>query len=317
MQWDTQLLEYVEELHKTYTWAEIAEALSEDMGIDITANAARKALYRKRFRNEDMEELDVPASVEPLFSPMLSIPYADTLVLYDCHAPYHNQEFIRTAVSLARVAGATQCITDFDLFDFEVLSDHTKTGDVLPLSKELRVAGSLIQYLTHHFDLYMFDGNHGRRMTRRLKEPIEMRQVIYAALEGREVRNRIITTEREMLTMDTNWLFAHPTTMSSKIPGKVPSDLAVKYQRNVLSGHTHKRGYMSAGAFIGLEVGCSLSSNAIWYKEHGANNYVPFELGFALIIGGRLYHFDELGNTSLNGTKQDFSWWNSYFRENI
>lgn len=309
MFWDNSILTTVRRMKSetNLTWDQIAEIVNTDYEISVSGNAIRKAIAR---RNEVSEVTIPPPNAHPL-APMLDIEYRDVLVLFDIHAGYHNSGFIEQMVKLARIADIDTVITDADLFDFDTLSRYTKTAKQTELNDDLEVAGKMLHWLGQYFKIYMIDANHGARMKRKLNQPLDLQRVVSMALNGRYAD--VTATNREYMGMG-DFIFAHPSEMSSTVVGKIPAQLVQKYGRNVLTGHTHKRGYVYAGDKLALEVGCCIDGRNVAYKQETVNAYGDFALGSALIIGGDVFHFDDKGNTNLNGNvKRGFDYWERYF----
>lgn len=304
MNWNTTLLDYAKRMRSIgNTWDDIASYLLFDFNVETTGNAVRKALCRT--------EIDIPVPIAKTFSPVLDISYRDVAVIYDIHAGYHDKAFLEQALRLSVLADVDTLITDSDIFDFDALSTFDKTGEQIELNEELQHAGDILAELGKYFKrIYMIHANHGKRMSRRLQQPLDLKYVVSMALQGRKAN--VITTNREYMTM-ADFLFAHPSKMSSTVNAKVPSLLALKYQKHTLTGHTHKISFASAGKWLALEVGCCIDQSKVWYAESNADNYAFFQRGFALILDGEVLHFDSTGNSALNGQKKSFEYWEEYF----
>ncbi len=305
MVWDNDLLSLATTLrNKGLTWKDTAEILSEDIEETITENAVRKAVIR--------HTTSIPEPLQHPVEKLLTIPDQNVLVLYDIHAGYHNAALIEQAIRLARLADIKTLITDADLFDFSSISTYLKDPHEISLNDELTHDGDMLATLGSHFEtIYMINANHYNRISIRLQQPLDLKHVINMCLAGRKAN--IVTTNREYMLMGDNFLFAHPS--KSGASGKVNAAmaLAAKYHRHTLTGHTHRSGFSNVGNYLALEVGCCLDQERAWYKMQGANKFSPFALGFAMILDGHVLHFDEHGNTSLNGTKKGFVWWENYF----
>lgn len=304
MNWNSTLTSYVARLKtQGHNWDAIANWIFLDYGYSVTGNAVRKAFSRA--------EINIPEAIAKPLIPTLDISYRDVAVIYDIHAGYHDKEYLEQALRLSVLADVDTLVTDSDLFDFDTLSTFDKTGEQVELNTELQHAGDVLVELGKYFkEIYMLHANHGKRMSRRLQQPLDLKYIVSAALQGREAN--VITTNREYLFM-SDFCFAHPSKMSSTVNAKVPSLLALKYQKHTLTGHTHKTSFASAGKWLALEVGCCVDSSKVWYSESNADNYAPFQKGFALILGGEILHFDSTGNSALNGARKSFGYWEEYF----
>lgn len=306
MNWNAPQFNYIARLRALgHSWDAIAHWLFLDYAISVTGNAVRKAFSRA--------EINIPVPIGKPFSPVLDIPYRDVAVIYDIHAGYHDKAFLEQALRLSVLADVDTLVTDSDLFDFEALSTFDKTSEQIELNAELQHAGDILVELGKYFnEIYMIHANHGKRMQRRLQQPLDLKYIVSMALQDRDAN--VITTNREYMTM-SDFLFAHPSKMSSTVNAKVPSLLALKYQKHTLTGHTHKVSFASAGKWLALEVGCCIDQSRVWYASSNADNYVSFQKGFALILGGEVLHFDSTGNSALNGQKKSFEYWEQYLSE--
>lgn len=305
--WTNDALSFARKVKSSgLSWEQTAEILEIDKGIVTTGNAVRKALSR-----EIEKKITIPPAIAHPLPPILDIAYRNCLVLYDIHGGYHHVKHIENAVKLALAASVDTLITDADIFDFDSLSKYTKRSKELELNDELEVQGNLLYTLGNLFKVYMMGANHGSRLVNKLNQPLDLSRIVAMALNGKSAD--VTTTNREYMFM-ADFAFAHPSDMSSSVIGKVPSMLAMKYNKHTLTGHTHKRGYTYApNGKLALEVGCALDGTHVAYKQLGANAYSDFMLGFALILDGEVYHFDNEGNTTLNGNvKKPFSHWERY-----
>ncbi len=308
--WNNQILDTARrmKLETNLTWGQIAEILEIDHDVQTTGDAIRKAIAR---RNET-SDITIPPPIAYPLAPMLNIDYRNVLILYDIHAGYHHTEFITQMVKLARIAKIDTVVTDADIFDFDSLSRYTKTSKQTELNDDLEIAGKMLYWLGNYFRIFMIDANHGARMKKKLNQPLDLQRIVSMALNGRNAN--VTATNREYMGMD-DFVFAHPSEMSSTIIGKVPAQLVQKYGKNVLTGHTHKRGHTYVGSKIALEVGCCINGENVAYKQETVNAYGGFMLGAALIIDGEIFHFDDKGNTHLNGNlKKDFKFWERRFK---
>lgn len=308
--WPAEIADYVQKVRNTgLTWQETAEVVSTDYDVRMTAEAARKLVARRK----ETIPVEIPPAIAHPLEPALDIPYRNALVLFDIHGGYHDAAYIGQAIRLAQAARIDTLITDADIFDFDSISRFTKNARQLELNDELEVQGQILYTLGNLFSVYMMNANHGQRIVNRLNQPLDLSRVVAMALNGRSAK--ITCTNREYFFMD-HFAFAHPSNMHSTVTGKIPAQLATKYRRHTLTGHTHRAGHVyTPNGFLALEVGCCIDQTHVAYKMLGANAYPDVMKGFALIVDGEVFHFDATGNTYLNGNvKRNFSYWERYFK---
>lgn len=246
-----------------------------------------------------------------LFLPAIVLPYADTLIIADLHTPYQNTPLLKQAMRLAYRAGIKRVIIAGDLQNNKAYNSQAIHEPQVPIELEYRHSKSVLDALMVFFDeVVLVSGNHDEYNTKKNKISFDtyIRDNIMLGTDT----TKIITTERDYVYMDDNWLIGHSSGYELEA-GKYAASIALNYNKNVIIGHDHLRGIVTASnGKIGVSLGCMLVADRFFYSERRLNHFKPFQLGFGLILNKQFYHYNEIGNEPYNGIFHTFDWWETF-----
>jgi hypothetical protein len=141
------------------------------------------------------------------------------------------------------------------------------------------------------------------------------KDLIYNEVLQGKYKTQVIVTDYDYLFRGDDWLIGHLSSYDEE-PGALAAKLADKYDKHVLAGHDHVRGYKRGrGGRLGVSIGCMLTPDRFYYKSRRLNTFPDFQLGFALVLRNELYLFSDKGNTEFLGKFYPFSYWIDYFKE--
>ncbi len=205
------------------------------------------------------------------------------LILADIHVPYHSEKFIESALKIEPAYGAI--IVAGDLFTFDQISKYSKAHNMPRMETELEIGGSMLLYLAEHAPVYITNSNHDARFANKIDVQFSLKRLMNAALNGRKPKHPIITTERDYMFVNGDFIVGHLNSASG-LAGKIAHGIAQKYQRHCLAGHDHITGvYNSRSRYIGASIGCAADYEKFWYAEKGMNPTKFMQRGFAIIDG--------------------------------
>lgn len=231
------------------------------------------------------KDTTVPTALPKPFEEILSLKLNSSesvLVIADVHVPYHHEEFIRAAVNMQEYAAI---IVAGDLFVFDQISKYSKAHNIPRMETELEIGGSMLMYLASHAPVYITNSNHDARFANRIDAQFSLKRLMNAALNGRKPKNSIITTERDYMFVNDDYIIGHLNNASG-VAGKIAHNIAQKYQRHCLAGHDHIAGVFNPRSrYIGASIGCSADYTKFWYSEKGMNPVKFMQRGFAVVDG--------------------------------
>lgn len=252
-------------------------------------------LLSKEVTEEWKDTGTCPESRPNPFASALHLDAVPTLVIGDLHAPYHDHEWLQKVVAVTQdeLYEVERIIVGGDLFNFDVVSRHSKAHFVERLETELAYAGELILWLASIAPLVIMNGNHDERIANKLDAGLSLRRIVAMSLDGRTPDNEITVTDYDYMLYGDTYVIGH-LDRGAAIPGKAAHSIISKYKRHVLTFHEHSRGVFTGtnnphAQYIGASVGCSTSTEKHWYAMRRLNSQKPFAKGFALISDDDLF----------------------------
>lgn len=235
---------------------------------------------------------------------ILQIPTVDVLVLGDLHVPYHNPIMLKRAIHITKTYFPH--IRDIaiigDWWDFGMISRHPKTDEQVFLDEEIRVSGQVGRALLNHFDnAWIGNGNHCRRMAKKLDTPFHLKHLYAMAFAKEWPSCTINVTNHDYMMANSpggdiyrSWILGHPSSYSGT-GGKTPSDIASQEHRNVATGHNHLVGMIQSkcGHFLGIDVGHSTIADRHTYQYGALTKHTKWNAGFLVLSGGFPYHYTD------------------------
>jgi len=249
----------------------------------------------------------LPAETKPTYEP-LTLPLDNALVWGDFHMPHYNRDMVRRAFTIVNkhFPQVDTAIFGGDTFDFASISQHPHTETEPDLEDNLEATKLLLMACGEVFKRQVFcNGNHDKRVAKKLDAGLTLERLIYAALAGDRCASEIIVTELDYLLLGDSWLIGHPSAYSGQ-GGKTPSDLADKYQRNVITFHNHVAGMSpsKSGQYWGIDAGHMTVQARHNYASMALTKHVNWKGGFVIISDKTAFTFYE-GAT-------DWTWWGTF-----
>lgn len=295
-------IERLIELKQRKSYADLAESEFGDRSLAVTLRSAMRK-YKK---------VTLPEPAPSLLSPPLIIPYANSLIIGDLHAPYQNNVLLQQAMDLALSAGVKQMIIAGDLHDFNSLSSLNKGEPTTPAELDISHSRQVLAVAAHNFErIYVTPGNHDEYWTK--KKGGTFQDLIYTEVLQGKYGDQITATNYDYLQLGDDWIIGHLSSYDEEA-GKLAARISDLMCKHVAVGHDHIVGHKHGEkGYIGISIGAMLTPDRFWYKVRRLNTFPPFALGFLLLIDGWPYHFSETGNTPLNGEFRDFKTWKGIF----
>lgn len=180
-----------------------------------------------------------------------------------------------------------------DLLNLTMFGRHGHTERDVNFRHTLQVGAKVLDAFAHVVDeIVICPGNHDARLVHKMRAMTGgfgfheiMSMIIHEMTPGIIAQENLIYTERNFFIYNDQWAIVHPKNYS-KIPGKVPRDLAQIHQLCVVSGHTHHAPCAVAthdGRFMGLENGCMLDISNEEYLQD-MDSYPHHKRGFTELI---------------------------------
>lgn len=285
------------------SYADLAESELGDRSLAVALRSMMRKYNKAR----------LPEPEPKLVAPVLSVPYADTLIIGDLHAPYQNTVLLQHAIDLALAANITHIDIAGDLHNFNSLSSLSKGEPTTTVETDIQHSRQILTVLAHYFEkINIVSGNHDEYYIK--KRGGTFQDLIYNEVLQGNLRNQITATDYDYLLRGDLWVIGHLSSYD-EIPGLLAARIADLMNRNVIVGHDHIQGIQySKKGYIGVSNGAMLTPDRFWYKNRRLNTFPPFGLGFSLIINNKLYLFNDTGNNEYNGEYKDFEYWKDLFK---
>ncbi len=264
--------------------------------VQFASGEALRSWYRREKQKHSPAQ-NMPVSIPTPFDPIVHLDLKPTLVFADLHCPYHHEQFIKTAIEYVETYSVEQIIIAGDLLDLDSLSRYSKSHNIARLETELEITGQMLLYLAQFAPVYITHGNHDARFFDKLDAPLSFQRLISAALNGRQTKHTIHTTERDYLFVGEQFIVGH-LDKGSSIAGKLAYAIAQKYNRHALVGHDHLTDVFTGAPkakYLGASIGCAADHEKFWYAERRMNAMPFMTRGYAVV----------------HGTEDDFSLFNA------
>jgi hypothetical protein len=267
--------------------AEIAARFTEK-GLKRT----QKAIQRKRERETRADPMAWHAMIAPApkcaprWDQPATIEAARALTLFDIHAPFHDAEWTNWVIGTAKRFGCTACIIGGDLVDFAAFSKWGRQERV-EAEDEIRTARQIVRALARSFETVVYGaGNHEMRLPRITGNLLELRD----AMEMFVNQANVIVSDYHYSVLVSNGVefqIEHPKN-SSSLPTRVPTKLAEKYHRHILSGHGHLWGQARdvSGEYWGIDVGVCADPERLAYNTKSHSTRPMMNQGAAMVLDG-------------------------------
>lgn len=210
---------------------------------------SKKELANKKFLNVKVKSHVMPESHTKKIE-VWKLPKANkkVLLLSDIHIPYHDVDAIKLALKHGKKQGIDTIYLNGDILDFFMLSFHEKNPKNRPsLRNEIDMAREFFAYLRQEFPnvtIYFKPGNHEYRLERYLyikaPELLDCEEFKLEILLGL-AEFRIIYISKRIKTYIGDLLVEHGDRMKGNGGVNPARSLYLRYKRNVIAGHFHRK----------------------------------------------------------------------------
>jgi len=216
------------------------------------------------------------------------------LVISDLQVPYHHEAAVKNVIKLARRETFDSVLVVGDEIDFQSIS---KWSEQTPLaySEDLHVDRELCKQILWDLgeyspEMHVIRSNHTDRLYNTLlKVPglINLPELQYPAFMG--FAEMGITYHKTAYEFYPGWVLCHGDEGSmSQHAGVTSLNLAKKFGKSVLAGHSHRLGMSAYSEGInghsrtlyGVEVGNLMDRKKASYIRYGSANW---QMGFAIL----------------------------------
>ena len=264
---------------------------------DTSEATVRRALREVGYTPPEQQLINKYADTKRDFGVLedLHIECDDFIVIADLHLPITNYQLLNQALLDAKTRGIKTCVIAGDLMNMDALSRHEmKQIEEGSLPGEIEAANKAMIAILDTFErVILTRGNHDERWARALQNKLMFTESMRVLLHDvpAEAKKRLLITESDHVYVHTSqgkWLFCH-TRSYSRIPGKVPSDIALIEMCNVGAGHRHHFGVSHASnGFTVLELGGFFDGNSTEYLHYYKNNFPKWQQGYTVFEGGKI-----------------------------
>jgi predicted phosphodiesterase len=216
------------------------------------------------------------------------------LVISDLQVPYHHEAAVKNVIKLARREKFDSVLVVGDEIDFQSIS---KWSEQTPLaySEDLHADRELCKQILwdlgeYSSEMHVIRSNHTDRLYNTLlKVPglINLPELQYPAFMG--FAEMGITYHKTAYEFYPGWVLCHGDEGSmSQHAGVTSLNLAKKFGKSVLAGHSHRLGMSAYSEGInghsrtlyGVEVGNLMDRKKASYIRYGSANW---QMGFAIL----------------------------------
>lgn len=190
------------------------------------------------------------------------------LWLSDFEIPFHDAFFINQCFTVAKLRGVQQCVWGGDAIHWESLSPFPG-GDNDTESEITEIDEFLPGFLEPFKSVRWIMGNHDDRAQRALQRKISAQQALRLAIAPETMQlfsKKVELSPYYWMTAAHNWQLEHAKNVSMT-PAGVAQKLALKFQANVIHGHTHLRGDTTINGFYAIESGCAVDPFKLRYPN--------------------------------------------------
>jgi UDP-2,3-diacylglucosamine pyrophosphatase LpxH len=224
------------------------------------------------------------------FSRKLYVNERRICIASDVHLPYHDTALIAEMFARCEHEKIEAIVWLGDLLDLPTLSSWGVTDKQTTLVDQLREVRGLVEMAAEVVPVqYWSRGNHEERWMRKLEHQAGMEQLAQMAGLGSYLEDDILVlSDNPTLLADSGlWMLTHPASYGAT-PLVVPSKLATRYGRNVLSAHAHHFGMTTdeSGNFLAVETGGLFDPRLHQYVQWRITTHRAWQQGYWLLMDG-------------------------------
>ena len=201
------------------------------------------------------------------------------LVFGDCQIPYQDADFLNKCKAVAFAYGVKKGVLGGDAIDFHAVSIFLAQFKQ-SLAEELDQDEIGLTSIAAGFDeLLWLCGNHEERLSRMLQQWLPMERIAAMLM----LPPNVVTTNYYYCHLGDHWEATHPKN-SSVIPGRIPSILAPKYKRNVISFHGHLVGAVMMNDYWAIDAGVTCDPERLEYSMVRQSTRPKVQRGAVLML---------------------------------
>lgn len=207
------------------------------------------------------------------------------LLSFDWHIPIHDIEMMKRLCRFGQYTFnfVEGLIVGGDFLNHDILGNFLDYSVPIKLSQEYDVAKRVLSILCKIFKkVIIMGGNHDYRWNRKMGGHLDV-EFIYETLCRKK---NFSYTRANRIEVGDDLIVCHPASSYSRIRCRVPSNIANKTGKNVMSGHTHHGGIVVAdsNSLWASEPGAMLSIDKVEYYNRYFTNRPDFVNGFSVIL---------------------------------
>ena len=274
-------------------------AVADQVGCDEAS--VRRSLERLK-RDRGFQRHLIPVLDGDRFSFSLDTPIVvrntNAMVTADWHVPLYDPAYVNEMIERARALEIRTLVIAGDFFNFDALSAYDPKQESATLTREYNEALAVMRVLAESFDtIYYLWGNHDARMHRALGYAMKFRdamRMVFGAL-GDEILEKLVFTNLDHIWFEfdqadgevSRWYLCHPANYS-RVPLSNARQLAVKYNANVITAHSHHAaiGYAVNGEYTAAEGGGLFDKDKTAYLQR-STTFPTWQQGYGWFLDGR------------------------------
>ena len=251
----------------------------------------RSYQYRQTDRVSALEKLDWL----PTFDKFETVRSDCVAICSDMHIPYVDIELVKKMCGVAERMEAKDCILAGDTFNQDMFSQFIRylEGGETSWTFELEAVSEVLKMILGTFQhVWVTRGNHDERILRLLMGKVGLKHIFKWVTP--EVDKRVQVSEYPycyLVSGETKIRITHPKSYS-KIPTRVSSWLANKWECSIMSAHGHRQGLVGsdAGRWV-ADLGGMFNPKKIEYINLSDTVHGRWNPGFFIVRNGFPYMF--------------------------
>jgi predicted phosphodiesterase len=219
----------------------------------------------------------------------------DAMVVGDIHCPYTDWEFTSLVGAIAKkhLKKPRLLVVAGDWFNLDIFSDYATLVAGPGWKEEKRAAQKLAQEWAEVFDkIYFMAGNHDRRVSRKTDGEMDIHDLAeLLSINTRKIEASIFG-HGSLESAGIAWRITHARQYSiNRLT--IASELATKFQSNIISFHEHHlaQGWDRYHRYVIVNGGSLVLQSSLPYTSLDDNKMPNFCTGFVMVKHGVPYLF--------------------------
>lgn len=206
----------------------------------------------------------------------------DAISVSDVHVPFWDKRLLSYMLETAKKFVIKQLVINGDWLNMDSFS-HWVTGFRGRKETETELLSAsyyLVQCLKVFKKIYITSGNHEDRLFKILEGQIPHHTFLKMITDD----DRVIKSDYSYCDLGDTIRIVHPKNYGDR-GGVVPTDLADKYEKHIISGHNHQWGIQVSknGKWLGIDQGMGGDPEKIEYHQKSITRNRTWQQGFTLI----------------------------------